>query len=94
MFFVDVCGFFFRETPLYTPPADLAAFLNAGPPPVYIGFGSIVIEDPAAMTDLILEAVASCGVRALISRGWSNLGAGKSQKDVLFLGDCPHGKIT
>ncbi|KAH9208747.1 hypothetical protein DL95DRAFT_527244 [Leptodontidium sp. 2 PMI_412] len=88
--YIDVCGFFFRETPPYTPPADLAAFLNAGPPPIYIGFGSIVIEDPTAMTDLILEAVASCGVRALISRGWSNLGEGKSQKDVLFLGDCPH----
>ncbi|OBT56319.1 hypothetical protein VE04_02840 [Pseudogymnoascus sp. 24MN13] len=88
--YIDVCGFFFRRTQPYTPPADLVAFLDAGPAPIYIGFGSIVIEDPAAMTDLILEAVASCGIRALISRGWSNLGEGKSQKDVFFLGDCPH----
>ncbi|KAL4934238.1 uncharacterized protein BDV17DRAFT_248733 [Aspergillus undulatus] len=88
---IDVCGFFFRSLPEYTPPPDLDAFLRAGDPPVYIGFGSIVIDDPAAMTDLILRAVKSLGVRAIISRGWSNLGQDASSDDqVFYLGDCPH----
>lgn len=89
---IDVCGFFFRDPPPYEPPAAIVNFLKSGPPPIYIGFGSIVLEDPAKMTALILEAVELCGVRAIISRGWSNLGEGLPDEasNVLFIGDCDH----
>ncbi|KAJ6015229.1 hypothetical protein N7540_009820 [Penicillium herquei] len=86
----DVCGFFFRSLPDYKPPPDLDAFLRAGSPPVYIGFGSVVIEDPTAMTNIILQAVKSLGVRAIISRGWSKIGEAESDDEVFYLGDCPH----
>ncbi|KAH7123152.1 hypothetical protein EDB81DRAFT_913302 [Dactylonectria macrodidyma] len=86
---IDVCGFFFRDPPSYTPPPDLDEFLKSGPPPIYIGFGSIVIEDPEQMSAIILEAVDITGTRALISRGWSKLDGPQSEK-VMFLGDCPH----
>jgi len=50
------------------------------------------MEDAAKMTQILLAAVRACGVRAIISRGWSNLGAGEEQDpDIFFLGDCPHG---
>ncbi|PQE06972.1 sterol glucosyltransferase protein [Rutstroemia sp. NJR-2017a BBW] len=75
--------------PDYTPPAELEAFLNAGPSPIYIGFGSIVIEDPEKMTSILLEAVKRTGMRAVISRGWSNLG-GEELPNVIYLDDCPH----
>ena len=88
----DVCGFFFREETPFTPDTELAEFLKAGPTPIYIGFGSIVMEDPVKITDVILEAVRSCNVRAIVSRGWSKLGADRSDPNVLFIGDCPHGK--
>jgi UDP:flavonoid glycosyltransferase YjiC (YdhE family) len=90
--YIDVCGFFFRDPSPYDPTVDIDRFLRAGPPPVYIGFGSIVVEDPASMTTLILEAVRMCGVRAIVSRGWSNLGHGLEEqtKSVLFIDDCPH----
>ncbi|PVH67675.1 glycosyltransferase family 1 protein [Cadophora sp. DSE1049] len=87
---IDVCGFFFREETPYTPDTELAEFLKAGPKPIYIGFGSIVMEDPVKTTDVILEAVRSCNVRAIVSRGWSKLGADRSDPNVLFIGDCPH----
>lgn len=87
----DVCGFFFRDPPDYTPSPELEKFLASGPPPVYIGFGSIVIEDPEKTTATILEAVRTTGVRAIISRGWSKLGEEiSSNPNVLYLGDCPH----
>ncbi|KAH8203054.1 hypothetical protein TruAng_002782 [Truncatella angustata] len=86
---IDVCGFFFREPPNYSPPPELVQFINSGPPPIYIGFGSIVIDDPERMTSLILDAIHRSGVRALISRGWSNLG-GAATGNVMYLGDCPH----
>jgi UDP:flavonoid glycosyltransferase YjiC (YdhE family) len=89
---IDVCGFFFRDAPKYDPPTEIERFLRAGPPPVYIGFGSIVIEDPIKMTTIVLEAVRAIGTRAIVSKGWSNLGDGMANesKDVLFIDDCPH----
>lgn len=81
-----------RDAPAYNPPPDLAAFLVAGPPPVYVGFGSIVLDDPARLTNVILEATRRCGARVIISRGWSKLGGDSPSDDqVFYLGDCPHG---
>ncbi|CCF42548.1 UDP-glucose,sterol transferase, partial [Colletotrichum higginsianum] len=86
---IDVCGFFFRDAPTYSPPEDLARFLAAGPPPVYIGFGSIVLDDPQRVVKTILGAVDAAGVRAIISKGWSDL-AGSGSDSVYWIGDCPH----
>ncbi|KAB8244510.1 hypothetical protein BDV35DRAFT_394771 [Aspergillus flavus] len=86
---IDVCGFFFREPPQYDPPADLQAFLASGPTPIYIGFGSIVLENPQRITDIIFNAIRAAGVRAIISKGWSHLG-GTHDDNVYFIGDCPH----
>ncbi|OLN88261.1 Sterol 3-beta-glucosyltransferase UGT80B1-like protein 2 [Colletotrichum chlorophyti] len=86
---LDVCGFFFRDPPQYSPPADLAEFLAAGPPPVYIGFGSIVLDDPQRMIGIILSAVQAAGVRAIVSKGWADL-AGSTSRHVYWIGDCPH----
>lgn len=85
----DVCGFFFRNPPSYSPPEDLARFLSAGPAPVYIGFGSIVLDDPERVVRIILDAVRAAGVRAIISKGWSDL-AGPASEDIYWIGDCPH----
>lgn len=50
-----------------------------------------MIDDPAQLTQLILESVKTAGVRAIVSKGWGNLGADCALiPDVLFLGDCPH----
>ncbi|GAB7359677.1 hypothetical protein MBLNU230_g6855t1 [Neophaeotheca triangularis] len=86
---IDVSGFFFRNTPDYTPPRELQAFLDAGPPPVYIGFGSIVLDDATEMSTIIREAVSSCGLRAIVSRGWSHLD-GPDESNIFYLEDCPH----
>lgn len=86
---LDVCGFFFRDSPQYTPPPDLVRFLQAGPPAIYIGFGSIVLENPEKMVSTILEAVHATGVRAVISKGWSELG-GVEHENIFWVGDCPH----
>ncbi|KAG7061733.1 glycosyltransferase family 28 domain-containing protein [Colletotrichum scovillei] len=75
----------------YTPPADLTAFLEAGPPPIYIGFGSIVVDDPKALTQLIFKAVEQAGVRAIVSKGWGGVGGGDDVPDNVYLiGNCPH----
>ena len=66
---------------------------------VYIGFGSIVVSDPAALTSMILGAVEEAGVWAIISKGWSDriasaqdtseTKAAKLEKDAEDLGALP-----
>ncbi len=90
---ISISGFYFLSLASnYTPADDLLAFLNAGPPPVYIGFGSIVVDDPNAMTKLIMEAVVKSGQRALVSKGWGGLGADELgvPDGVFMLGNVPH----
>lgn len=90
---ISISGFYFLSLASnYQPDPDLAAFLAAGPPPVYIGFGSIVVDDPNAMTKLIFDAVRKTGQRALVSKGWGGLGGNELDKPegVFMLGNCPH----
>ncbi|RAL15750.1 putative sterol glucosyltransferase [Aspergillus homomorphus CBS 101889] len=86
---IDICGFFFRNTPSYKPPRELLDFLQSGPAPIYIGFGSIVVDNPQKLTKTILDAVAGADVRAIISRGWSKLG-GDPNQNIFYIDDCPH----
>lgn len=90
---ISISGFYFLSLASnYRPDPDLAAFLAAGPPPVYIGFGSIVVDDPNAMTKLIFDAVKLTGQRALVSKGWGGIGADELgiPEGVLMLGNVPH----
>ncbi|CAK5280074.1 unnamed protein product [Mycena citricolor] len=60
----------------WTPPADLVSFIDnahaEGKKVVYIGFGSIIVSDPKAMTRCVVDAVLRSGVRAILSKGWSD----------------------
>ncbi|KAG2156507.1 glycosyltransferase family 1 protein [Suillus bovinus] len=60
----------------WTPPPDLLSFIDsaheAGKKVVYIGFGSIVVSDPVAMTHSVIQAVLRSGVYAILSKGWSD----------------------
>ncbi|KAK3111002.1 hypothetical protein LTR53_014143, partial [Teratosphaeriaceae sp. CCFEE 6253] len=90
---ISISGFFFLNLASnFTPEPDLQAFFDAGPPPVYIGFGSIVLDDPNEMTKLLFEAVRQSGQRALVSKGWGGMGADELGKPdgVFMLGNVPH----
>lgn len=90
---IDISGFYFLDLATsYTPEPDLAAFLEAGPPPVYIGFGSIVVDNPNVLTRMIFDAVRYTGVRALVSKGWGGLGGDDLTipEGIFMLGNVPH----
>lgn len=87
---ISVSGFYFLPASDYTPPAKLRIFPNKGAPPIYIGFGSIVVEDSKSLTKLLVEAVRRAGVRAIISTGRSGLGDLMMPPEILFVADCPH----
>jgi len=87
---IELTNFIFSDGASgYEPSADLAAFLDAGPPPVYVGFGSCVVPDPAALTRVVFEGLEKAGVRGVLSRGWGELG-GEAPPHVHIIDDCPH----
>jgi len=63
-------------TKKWTPPPSLLKFMDnahaLGKKVVYIGFGSIVVSDPEAMTKCVVEAIVRSGVHAILSKGWSD----------------------
>lgn len=91
---VDVAGFVFLDlASSFDPPKELVKFLEDGDePPVYIGFGSIVVDDADRFTNMIFEAVKKAGVRALVSKGWGGLGADSLDvpDGVFMLDNTPH----
>lgn len=90
---IALSGFYFLSLAShFKPDNELDAFLNAGDMPIYIGFGSIVVDDPDKMTKLVFNAVKKSGQRALISKGWGGLGAGSLERPegIFLVGNVPH----
>ena len=85
-----VTGYLFDNDPTWTPPADLSAFLAAGEPPVYIGFGSMPDSKPQTTTRLLIDAVRQAGKRAVILTGWAGMGAAHLPKSIHLLRYAPH----
>jgi UDP:flavonoid glycosyltransferase YjiC (YdhE family) len=53
----------------WQPPRALLDFLDAGPPPVAVSFGSTVAADLGALTDIAVEALARSGRRGVLVGG-------------------------
>ncbi len=68
------CGYWLTEPdPNYVPPEDLASFLENGPEPIYLGFGSMPSRNPAKLTETVLAALEQTGQRAILATGWGGL---------------------
>ncbi|MET8678067.1 glycosyltransferase [Streptomyces sp. NPDC004647] len=72
------------ERPL---PAELVAFLDAGTPPVYVGFGSMPMRDSEDVARVAIGAVRAQGRRALVGRGWAGLALIDDQDDCCAVGE-------
>ncbi|TDH66078.1 hypothetical protein CCR75_005217 [Bremia lactucae] len=75
----------------YTPSPELEAFLSHEEGPIFVGFGSMVLQDPKKTTEMIIEAAKQANVRVLIQSSWSDMAGSVRVPDfVFFLGNCPH----
>jgi vancomycin aglycone glucosyltransferase len=72
------------ERPL---PAGLVAFLDAGTPPVYVGFGSMPMRASKDVARVAIEAIRAQGRRALVSRGWAGLTLIDDRDDCFGVGE-------
>lgn len=74
--------------------ADLDAWLTQGEPPVFFGFGSMPVRDPAATVRMIARVSRSLGVRALVSAGWGGLASGEpNDANVHVAGNFDHDSV-
>lgn len=86
-----VTGYWFLDAaPNWTPPAALERFLQAGSPPVYIGFGSMGNRNPEATANLVLQALEKTGQRALLLAGWSGMRAENLPAHAFLINSVPH----
>ena len=88
---VYTTGYWFYDQQANWQPSDsLRAFLEAGSPPVYLGFGSMSNSSPEATTRLMIEALTRTGQRGIIAKGWGRLAASDVPDSVFMLDQAPH----
>ena len=83
-------GAWFLEEPDYKVPSVLQEFLDQGPPPIIISFGSMGGSGNVETTNILVEAVQRTGQRAIIQAGWGNLGLESPPENICFVGYVPH----
>jgi len=88
---VHITGYFFSDTQSdWQPSPELEAFLEAGDPPIYIGFGSMTGRNPEQITKLVLDALAQSGQRGLLLTGWGGLRPELIPDNVFVVDSAPH----
>lgn len=81
---------FLDEDQDWQPSPELTHFLEAGDPPLYIGFGSMSSSDPAQTVDLVAEALRRINCRAVMISGWSGAEQVPVPDSILMVKRVPH----
>ncbi|MFI5794437.1 glycosyltransferase [Streptomyces sp. NPDC051677] len=69
-------------------PPEVEDFLTAGPPPVFVGFGSMAAGHGERLSEIAVRALRAAGLRGILQTGSAGLTA--AGDDVLTVGDVPH----
>lgn len=88
---VRTTGFLFlEEQDHWEPPPGLIEFLNAGEPPVCIGFGSMIGRNPRQVARIVIDSVRESGRRAVLLSGWAGIGSAEPGNSIYRLDAAPH----
>jgi sterol 3beta-glucosyltransferase len=88
---VQISGYWFLDQAEdWAPPPELQAFLDAGDPPVYVGFGSMAGRNPRRLATMVIKALQQAGLRGIIATGWGGLDANELPDTILKLTQVPH----
>ena len=82
----QITGYWFLDEPHWRPSQALRDFLDAGPKPIYVGFGSMVSAQAEQFTASVLDAIGRSGQRAVLATGWGGLaGEEGAQNERIFI---------
>lgn len=88
---VHITGYWFLdEQGDFQPSDELQSFLNAGEPPVYVGFGSMAGKKPERVTRIVIEALQKANVRGILASGWGGLASEELPDSILMIDHAPH----
>ncbi|MBL8162874.1 MAG: glycosyltransferase family 1 protein [Anaerolineae bacterium] len=88
---LHVTGYWFLDAGEdWSPPPALLDFLDAGPAPIYVGFGSMGSRKPKETTELVLGALRRTGQRAVLLSGWGGLHQADLPPSVYMADSLPH----
>lgn len=88
---IHITGFWFLDSPQDLEPTnELKKFIESGPPPLYIGFGSMSSRKPEETANIILRALKITDQRAIMYSGWGGLQKSTLPNDVLMVNSAPH----
>jgi UDP:flavonoid glycosyltransferase YjiC (YdhE family) len=86
-----ITGYWFLDSPAdWMPPPALSAFMQGGSPPLYIGFGSMSNRQPEEIADLVLQALAETGQRAVMLTGWGGMRKERLPDSIFMVDSVPH----
>lgn len=86
-----VTGYWFLDAqPTWQPDPALVKFLQAGRPPVYVGFGSMFMNSNARKTEIVIKALRLAGQRGILATGWGGLTMNRPMEDIFVLDAAPH----
>ena len=81
---------FLDDDKSWQPPLYLTQFLRSGPPPVYIGFGSMAGRNPKRLAAIVVEALQQSNLRGIIATGWGGLNAEDLPETIIQIDQAPH----
>jgi len=88
---IHITGYWYLDSETdWTPSPALEEFLQAGTPPIYIGFGSMSSRKPEETAQLIFQALTQTGQRAVLLSGWNGLQAEVLPENVFLVDSVPH----
>ena len=88
---LPVTGYWFLDRPEgWTPPKGLQDFLDSGPSPVSVGFGSMGGAGAEALTEDVLRALRITGDRAVLVAGWGGIAATSLPDEVFAVSEVAH----
>ncbi|MBE8477927.1 glycosyltransferase [Streptomyces justiciae] len=88
---LDVAGYWWPYDVSTELPREVRDFLDAGPPPVFVGLGSATVPDPEHLSTEIVRALRRAGVRGVFQRGWAGLAA--EGDDMLTIDEIAHSAL-
>jgi sterol 3beta-glucosyltransferase len=88
---VHVTGYWFLERrDDWQPSTELLDFLESGPPPVYVGYGSMTVNAPEELATISLKAIKRANVRGILLSNWDGISNADLPDEVFKVESCPH----
>jgi sterol 3beta-glucosyltransferase len=81
---------FLEDNGDWQPSTQLLRFLEAGSPPIYVGFGSMIDQQIKRATPIVIGALKRMGQRGILLGGWGGLGMGDLPDTILHVESVPH----